>query len=48
VHIAAYPKQPVQVDGEVVGNTPCEIRVVPNAIQVCMPSALLPSDGQSG
>ncbi len=48
VRIITYPKQPIQVDGEVVGTTPCEIRVVPNAIQVCMPLVALPSDGQTG
>ena len=37
IRIVTYPKQPIQVDGEVVGKTPCEVRVVPNAIQVCMP-----------
>ncbi len=46
VRIATYPRQPVQVDGEVVGETPCDVRVVPNAIQICIP--VLPSDGQSG
>ncbi len=34
--IAANPRQPIQVDGEVVGETPCRIKVVPKAIQVCM------------
>ena len=34
--IAASPRQPIQVDGEVVGETPCRIKVVPKAIQVCM------------
>ena len=48
IRIITYPKQPVQVDGEVVGQTPCDVRVVPNAIQVCMPVSVLPSEGQSG
>lgn len=34
--IAASPRQPIQIDGEVVGETPCRIRVMPKAIQVCM------------
>lgn len=37
IRIITYPKQPIQVDGEVVGHTPCEVRVVPNAIRVCKP-----------
>ncbi len=48
VRIITYPKQPIQVDGEVVSRTPCEIRVVPNAIQICIPPAALPSEGQTG
>ncbi|BCX05613.1 MAG: diacylglycerol kinase [Candidatus Roseilinea sp.] len=36
VRIIAYPKQPIQVDGEVVETTtPCEVRVAPRAIQLC-------------
>ena len=34
--IAANPRQPIQADGEVVGETPCRIKVVPKAIQVCL------------
>lgn len=37
IRIITYPRQPIQVDGEVVGETPCEIKVVPNAIQICRP-----------
>lgn len=34
---AARQSQPVQADGEVIGKTPVEIRIVPNAIQVIVP-----------
>lgn len=40
IRIITYPRQPIQVDGEVVGETPCEIKVVPNAIQICRPAEL--------
>lgn len=49
VRIAAHPRQPVQADGEVVGETPCEVRVIPGAVMVCRPPNVLnvlPSDGQ--
>jgi YegS/Rv2252/BmrU family lipid kinase len=48
VRIAAHPRQPIQADGEVVGETPCEVRVVPAAVMVCRPAGLLPSEGQGG
>ena len=38
VNIVASHRQPVQVDGDTVGSTPCRIRVVPAAVQVCRPS----------
>jgi diacylglycerol kinase (ATP) len=38
IRIITYPRQPVQVDGEMAGETPCEIKVVPNAIQICRPA----------
>lgn len=37
IRIITYPRQPIQVDGEMAGETPCEIKVVPNAIQICRP-----------
>ncbi len=37
VNIVAAKRQPVQVDGDAVGHTPCRIRVVPDAISVCVP-----------
>jgi YegS/Rv2252/BmrU family lipid kinase len=48
VRIAAHPRQPVQADGEVVGETPCEARVVPGAVMVCRPSGGPSSDEQKG
>lgn len=49
VRIITYPKQPIQVDGEVVeATTPCEIRVASGAIQLCKAKSVLPSDGQTG
>lgn len=48
VRIAAHPRQPIQADGEVVGETPCEVRVAPAAVMVCRPRNMLPSDGQGG
>jgi diacylglycerol kinase (ATP) len=38
VNIVASSRQPVQVDGDAVGRTPCRIRVVPAAILVCTPA----------
>ena len=35
VNIVAASRQAVQVDGDTIGHTPCRIRVVPGAIQVC-------------
>ena len=37
VNIVASARQPVQVDGDTVGRTPCRIRVAPAAVLVCMP-----------
>ncbi len=39
IRIITYPRQPIQVDGEMAGETPCEIKVVSNAIQICRPAA---------
>jgi len=38
IKIITYPREPIQVDGELAGETPCEIKVVPNAIQICRPA----------
>lgn len=47
VRIVAHPRQPIQVDGEVVeAMTPCEIRVVPKAILLCGAKPSSPSDTQ--
>lgn len=37
IKIAAAPRQLVQIDGEVVGETPCTIQCVPAAITVLLP-----------
>jgi diacylglycerol kinase family enzyme len=47
VRIAAHPRQPIQADGEVVGETPCEVRVVPGAVMMCRPRSVLPASGQT-
>lgn len=36
VLISASPPQPVQIDGDTVSTTPCAIRVVPRAVNVCV------------
>lgn len=38
VNIVASVRQPVQVDGDTVGHTPCRIRVVPEAVRICKPA----------
>jgi YegS/Rv2252/BmrU family lipid kinase len=35
VNIVAASRQPVQMDGDMVGHTPCRIRVAPGAVLVC-------------
>ncbi len=35
--IEAWPPQPVQADGDLIGETPCTVRVAQQAIQVCVP-----------
>ena len=35
VNIAASPRQPVQIDGDSIGNTPCRIRVIPGGVLIC-------------
>ncbi len=35
VSIAASPRQPVQIDGDSIGNTPCRIRVIPGGVLIC-------------
>jgi diacylglycerol kinase family enzyme len=35
VNIVAASRQPVQVDGDAVGHTPCRIRVVPDGMRIC-------------
>jgi diacylglycerol kinase family enzyme len=37
VNIVASSRQPVQVDGDATGETPCRIRVVPVGVLVCTP-----------
>ena len=37
VNIAASPRQPVQVDGDAIGHTPCRIRVIPGGVLLCRP-----------
>ncbi|MCL4506578.1 MAG: diacylglycerol kinase family lipid kinase [Chloroflexi bacterium] len=37
VNIVAASRQPVQVDGDAIGHTPCRVRVVPGALSVCIP-----------
>ena len=39
IKIAASPRQLVQIDGEVVGETPCTIQCVPAAVQLLLPCA---------
>lgn len=39
IHIASDPVHPVQADGEIVGETPVEIEVVPGAVAVVAPPA---------
>ena len=36
VSISASPPQPVQIDGDTVATTPCIIKVVPGAVNVCL------------
>jgi YegS/Rv2252/BmrU family lipid kinase len=38
VNIVASARQPVQVDGDTIGHTPCRIRVVPEAVSICKPA----------
>ncbi|MFC1466319.1 MAG: diacylglycerol/lipid kinase family protein [Candidatus Brachytrichaceae bacterium NZ_4S206] len=48
VRIIAYPRQPVQVDGEVIeATTPCEVRVAPKAIQLCRAASGLSNGRQA-
>jgi diacylglycerol kinase (ATP) len=35
VSIVASPRQPVQMDGDTIGNTPCRIRVIPGGVLIC-------------
>jgi len=42
IKIAAAPRQLVQIDGEVVGETPCSIQCVPAAITVLLPKPVVP------
>jgi YegS/Rv2252/BmrU family lipid kinase len=37
ITIEADPPQPVQIDGEIVGTTPVEVNIIPNAIRVLVP-----------
>lgn len=34
--IEAWPPQPVQADGDLIGETPCTVSVAPRAIQICV------------
>jgi diacylglycerol kinase family enzyme len=36
--IEAWPPQPIQADGDLIGETPCAVSVAPRAIQVCVPN----------
>ena len=36
VNIVAAKRQPVQVDGDAIGHTPCRIRVVPEGVLLCV------------
>ena len=40
--ITADPPQKVTADGEVLGNTPVDIKVLPNAIRVIIPATSIP------
>jgi YegS/Rv2252/BmrU family lipid kinase len=35
VNIVVSPRQPVQMDGDTIGNTPCRIRVIPGGVLIC-------------
>ncbi|MGW8249964.1 MAG: hypothetical protein ACWGO1_04925 [Anaerolineales bacterium] len=37
ISIRAEPAQPMHVDGEMVGETPVEIQVVPKAVKILVP-----------
>jgi YegS/Rv2252/BmrU family lipid kinase len=37
IHVDAYPPLPVQADGEIIGDTPCTIEIIPAAISVIVP-----------
>ena len=45
VSIDADPPQKVTADGEVLGSTPVDIRILPNAIRVIVPAVALPKGG---
>lgn len=44
IHLETDPPQPVGIDGEMLGDTPVTIEVVPHAIEVIVPNA--PRDGE--
>jgi diacylglycerol kinase (ATP) len=39
IRIEAEPRMPVQVDGDVIGSTPADLRVLPHRAQIIVPSS---------